>query len=124
MGSETNEGSRTEAPLALYANYFDVGHNAYEFLIDFGQYRPESEEVALHTRIVLGPTYAKLLTDLFLNAIKRYEADHGPIPMADDAVNPLEVIHSSLPDFEHRALDARRAALSPLGIDKHSSKKR
>jgi len=25
-----------------YANYFKVGHNAFEFVLDFGQYYPET----------------------------------------------------------------------------------
>ncbi len=27
-----------------YANYYQVGHNAFEFVLDFGQYYPENGE--------------------------------------------------------------------------------
>ena len=98
---------RTRAPLARYSNYFEVGHNAYEFLIDFGQYQPEVSEVVLHTRIVAGPTLMKLLHDMVSDAICRYESENGPIPCPNDTQNPMEVLLRSLPDFERRALNAR-----------------
>ena len=34
-----------------YANYFKVGHNAFEFVLDFGQYYPANGEAQFHTRI-------------------------------------------------------------------------
>ena len=43
-----------------YANYFRIGHNACEFVLDFGQvYEAEYVESKLHTRIVTSPVYAK-----------------------------------------------------------------
>ncbi len=42
-----------------YDNYFKVGHNAYEFVIDFGQYYPENDQAELYTRIITSPCYAK-----------------------------------------------------------------
>jgi hypothetical protein len=42
-----------------YANYFKVGHNALEFLLDFGQFYAESQRAQFHTRIITNPTYAK-----------------------------------------------------------------
>ena len=38
-----------------YANYFEVGHSAYEFFVDFGQYRPNTENVQIQLRVVTGP---------------------------------------------------------------------
>jgi hypothetical protein len=40
-----------------YANYFKVGHNAFEFVFDFGQYYPEIDEAELYTRIITSPRY-------------------------------------------------------------------
>jgi len=56
-----------------YANYFKVGHNAYEFVIDFGQYYPENEEAELYTRIITSPAYAKSLLKTLRESIERYE---------------------------------------------------
>ena len=44
-----------------YPNYFNVGHNASESVIDCGQFYPEGEETELHTRIITSPVYAKFL---------------------------------------------------------------
>ena len=71
--------SRPKAPLARYANYFEVGHNAYEFLLDYGQYQPETSSVVLHTRVALGPTHAKMLATMLNGAVERYEREHGAI---------------------------------------------
>ena len=99
---------RTRAPLARYANYFEVANNPYEFLVDFGQYQPESGGVVLHTRIAVGPTHAKLLAGMLGGAVDRHESENGPIPEAADPLDPMEVVLRSLPDFERRAVSARR----------------
>jgi hypothetical protein len=45
---------------SLYANYFEVGHTAFEFVIDFGQ-SYSGQDSACHTRIVTSPIYARAL---------------------------------------------------------------
>jgi hypothetical protein len=40
------------APPAFYANYFRIGHNAFEFFLDFGRDGLHQEEPVFHTRIV------------------------------------------------------------------------
>jgi hypothetical protein len=62
-----------------YANYFKVGHNAFEFVIDFSQFYPESEEAELCARIITNPIYAKALLTL-QDSIERYEQIFGVIP--------------------------------------------
>ena len=66
--------------LAVYANHFEVGYNAFEFLLDFAQdyYGPEGM-VAAHTRIVTAPAYAKVFRGLLDRSIVEYEAAFGPI---------------------------------------------
>ena len=56
-----------------YANYFKVGHNAYEFVIDFGQYYPENDQAELYTRIITSPAYAKAFLKTLKNSIELYE---------------------------------------------------
>ena len=63
-----------------YANAFQVGHSAFEFLLDFGQVSPESEQVQLHTRIITGPVYAKAFLETLRESIERYEQTFGAIP--------------------------------------------
>lgn len=63
-----------------YANYFKVDYNAFEFLLDCGQFYPESCEKAWpHTRIITSPIYAKALLETFEEAIDRYEQTFGAI---------------------------------------------
>ncbi|MCD4693135.1 MAG: DUF3467 domain-containing protein [Calditrichales bacterium] len=62
-----------------YANYFKVGHNAYEFVIDFGQSYPGTEEAELYTRIITSPAYAKSLIETLGESIKQYEQSFGAV---------------------------------------------
>jgi hypothetical protein len=71
-----------------YANYFKVGHNAFEFLLDFGQFYSDSIEPLMHTRVVTSPAYAKAMSDTLLEAIGIYEQTFGFIPEADDGTSP------------------------------------
>jgi hypothetical protein len=72
--SEDSPGSQ-----ALYTNYFRVGYNLMEFVVDFGQLYSDSPEPRLHTRIVTGPHYAKLLSNLLHASIDQYEQAYGKI---------------------------------------------
>ncbi len=65
-----------------YANFFKVGHNAFEFLLDFGQSYTEGEPEQFHTRIITSPTYAKELLRLIRDSIEQYERTYGQIPSA------------------------------------------
>jgi hypothetical protein len=48
--SQENESQPATGELeGRYANYFKVGHNAFEFLLDFGQLYAESREAQFHT---------------------------------------------------------------------------
>jgi hypothetical protein len=69
---------------ARYANYFKVGHNATEFIVDFGQFHAGS---SLHwlTRIVTGPFFLKELERMLGESIRAYEARYGEIQAPGDA---------------------------------------
>jgi hypothetical protein len=126
MTAPTKANRSQRAPLASYANYFEVGHNPYEFLLDFGQFQPESANVTLHTRIAVGPVHAKLLARMLQDALHRHEADNGPIADLTKELDPLETIMRSLPDFKQRAAKARQDALasSIAAVDQNSTQKR
>jgi hypothetical protein len=68
-----------------YANYFEIGHNAFEFLVDFGQVYTEAPEGRMHTRIVTSPIFARRLADVLSQALRQYEQIHGPVPGAAEA---------------------------------------
>ncbi len=62
-----------------YANYFRVGHNAFEFILDFGQHFSESEEAELSIRVVTSPFYARTLLATLKESIASYERTYGTI---------------------------------------------
>lgn len=65
--------------LAKYANWFNIGHNNYEFLFDFGQFHGGDAEPMVHTRIIAGPAYAKALARLLNDSVDQYESAFGRI---------------------------------------------
>jgi len=71
-------------PEGRYANSFQVGHNSFEFLLDFGQFDAERQAVQFHTRIITIPVYAKVLFELFRESVDRYEQRFGIIPKEDE----------------------------------------
>jgi hypothetical protein len=62
-----------------YSNFFKIGHNAFEFVLEFGQRYAEAEETRLHTRVITSPSYAKELLRTMMDSIKRYESVFGEI---------------------------------------------
>ncbi|HET9653272.1 MAG TPA: DUF3467 domain-containing protein [Usitatibacter sp.] len=73
------EMPETDSPkVAVYANQFEVGFNAFEFLFDFGQ--SYEERAARHSRIVTTPVYAKVFRALLDRSINDYEEAFGVIP--------------------------------------------
>lgn len=77
-----HDGQKPQGPTGpegRYANYFKIGHNAFEFLLDFGQLYPGNGEPQLHTRIITSPVYAKALLETLRDSIDRYEHAFGII---------------------------------------------
>lgn len=91
---------------ARYANYFEVGHNAYEFILDFGQYQPDTTRIQAQTRVVTGPVFAKLLSSMLSQAITQFEEQHGPIESNESDLDPLELVRQSLKGFDRKAPQA------------------
>ena len=65
--------------VAVYANQFEIGFNAFEFLFDFGQVYDEGATEA-HWRVVTAPAYAKVFRALLDKSIREYEEAFGIIP--------------------------------------------
>jgi hypothetical protein len=67
-----------------YANFFKVGHNSLEFIVDFGQlYSDAPTQMIYHTRIVTSPAYARVLLEVLQDAIHKYQQSFGPIQRPD-----------------------------------------
>jgi hypothetical protein len=60
----------------VYANYFEVGHTAFEFVLDFGQ-TYATKKARCHTRIVTSPTYARALLQTLTEAVEEYSRRFG-----------------------------------------------
>ncbi len=58
-----------------YANFFQIGHNASEFLIEFGQ--REAGESVLHTRIYVSAEQVRILADLMTSTLEQHERMFG-----------------------------------------------
>jgi hypothetical protein len=61
---------RVSAKEGRYANFFQVGHNEFEFVIEFGQ-----QDVGIHTRIYVSPQYARVLCDLLGQTLYQHESE-------------------------------------------------
>ncbi|MGB7947058.1 MAG: DUF3467 domain-containing protein [Candidatus Binatia bacterium] len=83
MSDERKEPEINGDPNGRYANYFTVGHNAFEFVFDFGQLHAEGRPAPSHTRIITTPVYAKSLLGLLQESIHQYEQLFGTIPGGD-----------------------------------------
>lgn len=112
MSGNSEPRSDQKCIVAGYANYFEVGHNAFEFLIDFGQINPQNGEININTRVAVGPTHAKLFSRLLDGAVKQFEQQFGTIADVRDD-DPLGTVLDTSPDFERRAIDARRRPNPP-----------
>jgi hypothetical protein len=69
-------------PDGKYANYFDVGVNVNEVVIDFGQCYGHGSLPSVHTRIVTTTAYGRELLALLARSIMAFDA-----PM-EDATEP------------------------------------
>ncbi len=64
---------------AQYANYFYVGQNAFEVMLEFGQHYENESTPQMHTRIVTAPAYAEQLCNLLHKALAEHKKDFGVI---------------------------------------------
>lgn len=80
MASESYDSEDAGQLEGRYANYFEIGHNAFEFLLDFGQAYQQSEKAQINTRVIMSPKYAQTLYKLLGESINRYEQIFGVIP--------------------------------------------
>lgn len=79
MKHEAQEDQSGQVPEARYANYFHVGLNAFEVILEFGQHYEGVNRPRMHTRIIAAPVYAKALLGLLAAAIADYEKSYGEI---------------------------------------------
>jgi hypothetical protein len=124
MVDTLRQAAAPRAP-ATYVNYFELGQNPYEFLIDLGQYHPGVADgiasIGIHTRLVLTPTHAKLLSGLLARSVQEHEREYGPIPALDHDSSQFDIVLSTLGEFEDRARQLRAAHARPDSSSEPSS---
>jgi hypothetical protein len=86
-----------------YANYFEIGHNPFEFYVDFGQYDPQSQKVQMHTRIVTSPAYAKIMGRTLLSSVESFEREHGTIQANSEEIDAMDIVRESLNRTESKS---------------------
>jgi hypothetical protein len=74
-GSHVREGK--------YTNSFQIGHNAFEFVFEFGQSYDQQAEL-IHTRLVTSPVFAAQFSQLLAQALAQYENRFGPISLESE----------------------------------------
>ena len=86
-GRNPMQAPEASTDASRYANAFNIGHNAFEFVLEFGQQLSEADRVAVHTSIVTLPIYAQALSRALGDSLERYEAQFGQIT-ADQEPGP------------------------------------
>lgn len=77
--AQSSKSGKLKPSKGLYANYFEVGHTAFEIVIDFGQRYAGRGRPACHTRIVTSPLYAEALRQTLDDALARYRERFGVV---------------------------------------------
>ncbi len=75
------------ADAACYVNQFEVGYNAFEFLLRFSQTHgeePAAGPAPAQALVVTVPAYAKVFLDVLERSIGDYEAQYGEIALPQD----------------------------------------
>lgn len=70
------DNAEESAPRSVYTNCFSVGHNAFEFVFDFGAAAPEDTAPRMHTRLITSPMLAGAFAGLLEQSLREYEAEN------------------------------------------------
>ena len=62
-----------------YANYAEIGHNAFEFIFDFGQVWLDANPAHIYLRVITSPETAQRLYSALDNALAQYRTAFGDI---------------------------------------------
>ena len=62
-----------------YANYAEIGHNASEFVFDFGQLWLNGDPAHVYLRVITSPDTAQCLFDALDEALEQYRSKFGPV---------------------------------------------
>jgi hypothetical protein len=70
---------RADVGEGRYANFAEIGHNAYEFVFDFGQVWLDGEPARVYFRVITSPDTAQRLYESLNEALLKYRKSFGTI---------------------------------------------
>lgn len=73
------EADRSKLDEGRYANYFEIAHNAFDFLLDLGQLGSTETEPRIYLRVIISPAVAMKLSQKLNESLRQYRASFGPI---------------------------------------------
>lgn len=76
---ERDDVDRSHMGEARYSNYAEIGHNASEFVFDFGQVWFNGVPAGVYVRVVTSPDTAQRLYELLYQALSQYRDEFGEI---------------------------------------------
>ena len=79
MSLDSDQVDRSAIGEGKYANYAEIGHNASEFVFDFGQVWVDGEAARVYLRIVTSPETAERLYSALKDALSMYRVSFGEI---------------------------------------------
>jgi len=62
-----------------YANHFHIGYNAFEMILQFGQFYEGNKQPVMHTTIITSPAYAENLLHLLSSTLAQYRESFGEL---------------------------------------------
>lgn len=80
---QRNDIDRSKVGEGRYSNYAEIGHNATEFVFDFGQVWFDGTPVGVYVRVITNPETAQRLYDLLDQSLSQYRSSYGEIPPGD-----------------------------------------
>jgi hypothetical protein len=76
---DADDVDRTNLGEGRYANYAEIGHNAYEFVFDFGQGWLDADPARVYVRVITSPETAQRIFRALEDAIAEYRNTFGDI---------------------------------------------
>lgn len=73
----TNDPAGLGALESRYANYFEIGFNQHEVIIQCGQFYSGDSKALIHTRVVTTPTCATSLLELLRKTLQEHTFEYG-----------------------------------------------
>jgi Protein of unknown function (DUF3467) len=79
MAQNSAADSHDQPREARYANHFHIGFNAFEVILQFGQFYEGNSQPVMHTTIITSPAYAQRFLQLLSGSLAEYKESFGEL---------------------------------------------